>query len=77
LQTHDDLEHLKHLTDARIGEERPQPIQARPSSSTIPQFQFECYSKLDFAIPVGKNGDNYDRYCIRMEEMRGATGRGR
>jgi len=25
---------------------------------------------MDFDIPVGKNGDNYDRYCIRMEEMR-------
>jgi Ni,Fe-hydrogenase III large subunit len=24
----------------------------------------------DFDIPIGKNGDNYDRYCIRMEEMR-------
>src|ERR1700732_4421915 len=30
----------------------------------------ECYSELDFDIPIGKNGDNYDRYCIRMEEMR-------
>jgi NADH-quinone oxidoreductase subunit D len=25
---------------------------------------------MDFDIPVGKNGDCYDRYCIRMEEMR-------
>jgi NADH-quinone oxidoreductase subunit D len=31
---------------------------------------YECYGELDFAIPVGKNGDCYDRYCIRMEEMR-------
>jgi NADH-quinone oxidoreductase subunit D len=31
---------------------------------------YECYSELDFDIPVGKNGDNYDRYLIRMEEMR-------
>jgi len=31
---------------------------------------YECYDELDFAIPVGKNGDCYDRYCIRMEEMR-------
>jgi NADH-quinone oxidoreductase subunit D len=31
---------------------------------------YECYSELDFDIPVGRNGDNYDRYCIRMEEMR-------
>ncbi len=31
---------------------------------------YECYSELDFDIPVGKNGDCYDRYLIRMEEMR-------
>jgi NADH-quinone oxidoreductase subunit D len=31
---------------------------------------YECYAEFDFDIPVGKNGDNYDRYCIRMEEMR-------
>jgi NADH-quinone oxidoreductase subunit D len=27
---------------------------------------YECYSELDFDIPVGKNGDCYDRYLIRM-----------
>ncbi len=31
---------------------------------------YECYSEFDFDIPVGKNGDCYDRYLIRMEEMR-------
>ena len=31
---------------------------------------YECYSELDFDIPIGKNGDCYDRYCLRMEEMR-------
>ncbi|MES1155430.1 MAG: NADH-quinone oxidoreductase subunit D [Pseudorhodoplanes sp.] len=31
---------------------------------------YECYSELDFEIPVGKNGDCFDRYLIRMEEMR-------
>ena len=31
---------------------------------------YECYAELDFDIPVGKNGDNYDRQVIRMEEMR-------
>jgi NADH-quinone oxidoreductase subunit D len=31
---------------------------------------YECYSELDFDIPVGKNGDCYVRYLIRMEEMR-------
>ncbi len=31
---------------------------------------YECYDELDFDIPVGKNGDCYDRYLVRMEEMR-------
>jgi NADH-quinone oxidoreductase subunit D len=31
---------------------------------------YEVYSELNFDIPVGKNGDCYDRYLIRMEEMR-------
>jgi len=31
---------------------------------------YECYSELDFDIPIGKNGDCYDRYLCRMEEMR-------
>lgn len=31
---------------------------------------YEIYSSLDFSIPVGKNGDCYDRYLIRIEEMR-------
>lgn len=31
---------------------------------------YECYDELDFQIPVGKNGDTYDRYMVRVEEMR-------
>ncbi len=31
---------------------------------------YECYEEMDFDIPVGKNGDCYDRYLVRMEEMR-------
>ncbi len=31
---------------------------------------YETYSELDFKIPVGTNGDSYDRYLVRMEEMR-------
>ena len=34
---------------------------------------YECYSELEFDIPIGKNGDCYDRYCIRMYEMRQAA----
>ena len=31
---------------------------------------YECYDEMEFDIPIGKNGDCYDRYLIRMEEMR-------
>ena len=31
---------------------------------------YEVYKDLDFKIPVGKNGDCYDRYLCRIEEMR-------
>ncbi len=34
---------------------------------------YECYSEMEFDIPIGKNGDCYDRYLIRMEEMRQAV----
>ena len=34
---------------------------------------YECYEEMDFDIPVGRNGDNYDRQVIRMEEMRQST----
>lgn len=31
---------------------------------------YEVYDKLDFDIPVGSNGDCYDRYLVRVQEMR-------
>ena len=31
---------------------------------------YECYEELAFEIPVGKNGDCFDRYLVRIEEMR-------
>jgi len=31
---------------------------------------YEVYDLLDFDIPVGRNGDSYDRYLVRIEEMR-------
>ncbi|TIW03461.1 MAG: NADH-quinone oxidoreductase subunit D, partial [Mesorhizobium sp.] len=34
---------------------------------------YECYPEMEFDIPVGKNGDCYDRYLVRMEEMRQAV----
>jgi NADH-quinone oxidoreductase subunit D len=34
------------------------------------QQPYDVYSKMDFDIPVGKTGDCYDRYLVRIEEMR-------
>jgi NADH-quinone oxidoreductase subunit D len=34
---------------------------------------YECYEEMEFDIPVGRNGDNYDRQVIRMAEMREST----
>ncbi|HEY4698611.1 MAG TPA: NADH-quinone oxidoreductase subunit D [Gallionella sp.] len=31
---------------------------------------YEVYDRMDFDIPVGKEGDSYDRYLVRVEEMR-------
>lgn len=31
---------------------------------------YEVYSELDFSIPIGNSGDCYDRYLVRVEEMR-------
>ncbi len=34
---------------------------------------YECYDEFDFQIPVGTNGDCFDRYLCRMAEMREST----
>ena len=31
---------------------------------------YECYDQLEFKIPIGKNGDCYDRYLCRVDEMK-------
>ena len=31
---------------------------------------YDCYEQLEFKIPIGKNGDCFDRYLCRVEEMR-------
>ena len=34
---------------------------------------YEVYDRMDFDVPVGVNGDTYDRYLVRVEEMRQAN----
>ncbi|NBT33407.1 MAG: NADH-quinone oxidoreductase subunit D, partial [Rhodobacteraceae bacterium] len=34
---------------------------------------YECYDEFDFQVAIGKNGDCYDRYLVRMAEMREST----
>ncbi|MDP1142860.1 NADH-quinone oxidoreductase subunit C/D, partial [Klebsiella pneumoniae] len=34
---------------------------------------YENYNDFEFDIPLGKNGDCYDRYLCRMQEMREST----
>ena len=31
---------------------------------------YEVYDRMEFDVPVGRNGDSYDRYLVRVEEMR-------
>lgn len=33
-------------------------------------FPYFVYDRMDFEVPLGERGDNYDRYLVRMEEMR-------
>jgi NADH-quinone oxidoreductase subunit D len=35
---------------------------------------YDCYAEMEFDVPVGNNGDCYDRYLCRMEEIRQAVG---
>src|SRR5690606_4355329 len=37
------------------------------------QQPYEVYDRLDFDIPIGTNGDCYDRYLVRVEELRQST----
>jgi NADH-quinone oxidoreductase subunit D len=31
---------------------------------------YDAYDKMEFDVPIGRNGDSYDRYLVRVEEMR-------
>ena len=46
---------------------------AAPAPSGTCARRNPIYSEFDFDIPIGKHGDCYDRYLVRMEEMRQAV----
>jgi len=35
---------------------------------------YDAYEELDFTVPVGRNGDAYDRFLVRMDELRQSAG---
>jgi NADH-quinone oxidoreductase subunit D len=37
-------------------------------------FPYFAYDRIKFEVPLGERGDNYDRYLVRMEEMRQSMG---
>src|SRR6185503_17161096 len=64
------------LTDNRIWKQRTVGIggpMLRGSGVVwdLRKYQpYDVYDKMDFDVPVGVNGDTYDRYLVRIEEMR-------
>jgi NADH-quinone oxidoreductase subunit D len=47
------------------------PLRASGVSYDVRKAQpYAAYAQFEFDVPLGKNGDTYDRYLVRMEEMR-------
>jgi NADH-quinone oxidoreductase subunit D len=55
---------------ARLGLLRRHGARVWAGVGPAPRQPYEVYSELDFKIPIGKNGDCWDRYLCRIEEMR-------
>ena len=55
----------------RLRPDRPEPArQRRGSRSCARRIRILIYDQLEFEVPIGSVGDCYDRYLVRMEEMR-------
>ena len=66
-----------HLTRSPFRERSPGAHQSSRSRSHAHATQdlrktqpYDAYDQVDFDVPIGVNGDTYDRYLCRMEEMR-------
>ena len=57
--------------EVTAGSPSPPPLRGSGVNWDIRKaLPYEIYGELDFEVPLGRNGDTYDRYLIRMEEMR-------
>ena len=77
-QPHLEAAHRRHRR--RHARARAEPRLHRPDAARLghrlgpAQDQpYEVYDRMDFDIPLGINGDTYDRYLVRVEEMRQAN----
>jgi NADH-quinone oxidoreductase subunit D len=75
-QPHLEAAHRRHRRrvareGAGLGHDRPDAARLRHRLGPAQEAALrEVYAEVDFDIPVGVNGDCYDRYLVRVEEMR-------
>ena len=62
--------HLDIETCLRYGVTGPSLRAAGIAQDLRKTNSYSCYDEIEFEVPVGKHGDVYDRYMVRMAEMR-------
>ena len=53
-----------------MGPDRADPARLGRRVGPAPRQPYECYDELDFVVPTRQDGDTYDRYIVRVQEMR-------
>ena len=53
-----------------MGPDRTEPARLRRGLRRAQGTPYAAYDRLDFEVPIGTHGDVYDRFLVRMEEMR-------